>query len=182
MIGFFEITSLMNTALWSWKRIRDTFLEDVPLGGDDGLDEDAEEEEESLIHGGEIHTSVETDEEHQLDQEAGVDEDVGDPGADSDGDARGWWSWQCIWESKWWSEQETWKISNIKSHSDWCTFVCQMASFQRSKWSDIILRILRMLQIPADSAQQSIINVWSWYLPRRSTWERKRCLLLGLER
>ena len=45
------------------------------------LDEDGEEEQESLIHGGEIHTSVETDEEHQLDQEAGVDEDVGDPGA-----------------------------------------------------------------------------------------------------
>ena len=45
------------------------------------LDEDGEEEQESLIHGGEIHTSVETDEEHQLDQETGVDEDVGDPGA-----------------------------------------------------------------------------------------------------
>ena len=43
-----------------------------------------------MIHGREIHTSVETDEEHKLDQEAGVDEDVGDPGADSDSDARGW--------------------------------------------------------------------------------------------
>ena len=50
------------------------------------LDEDGEEEQESLIHGGEIHTSVETDEEHQLDQEAGVDEDVGDPGAEPDHD------------------------------------------------------------------------------------------------
>ena len=28
------------------------FLEDVPLGEDDGLHEDAEEEEERLVHGG----------------------------------------------------------------------------------------------------------------------------------
>ena len=56
------------------------------------MDKDAEEEQESLVHGREIHTDVEAQEEHELDQEAGVDEDVGDPGTDSDGDARSWCS------------------------------------------------------------------------------------------
>ena len=49
------------------------------------MDEDTEEEEESLVHGGQVDTGVEGDEEHELDQEAGVDEDIGDAGAHSYG-------------------------------------------------------------------------------------------------
>ena len=59
-------------------------LEYVPLGRDDSLHKDAEEEEESLVHGGEVHADVEGEEEHELDEEAGVDEDVGDASADPD--------------------------------------------------------------------------------------------------
>ena len=47
-----------------------------PLQRDDQLDEDGEEEEEGLVHGGEVDPGVEGDEEDQLDQERGVDEDV----------------------------------------------------------------------------------------------------------
>ena len=67
----------------------DTCLENIPLSGDDTLDEDAEKEEEGLVHGGEVHANVEGEEEHELDEEAGVDEDVGDAGADPDGHTGG---------------------------------------------------------------------------------------------
>ena len=53
-----------------------SFLEDVPLDEDNGLHQDAEEEEERLVHGREVDPGVEGDEEDQLDQERGVDEDV----------------------------------------------------------------------------------------------------------
>ena len=59
------------------------------MSSDHSLDEDTEEEEESLVHGGQIDTGVEGDEEHELDQEAGVDEDIGDAGAESDHDTVG---------------------------------------------------------------------------------------------
>ena len=58
-------------------------------GGTSYLDKDSEEEKEGLVHGGEVDTGVEGDEEHQLDEEAGVDEDVGEAGAESDEDAGG---------------------------------------------------------------------------------------------
>ena len=67
----------------------DTCLENIPLSGDDTLDEDAEEEKEGLVHGGQVHADVEGEEEHELDEEAGVDEDVGDAGADPDGHTGG---------------------------------------------------------------------------------------------
>ena len=67
----------------------DTCLENIPLSGDDTLDEDAEKEEEGLVHGGEVHADVEGEEEHELDEEAGVDEDVGDARAESDEDTGG---------------------------------------------------------------------------------------------
>ena len=54
-----------------------------PLGGDDDLDEDAEEEEERLICGREVDTSVERDEENKLDEERSVDENIGEPGSQS---------------------------------------------------------------------------------------------------
>lgn len=53
------------------------------------MDKDSEEEKEGLVHGGEVDPGVEGDEEHQLDEEAGVDEDVGEAGAESDEDAGG---------------------------------------------------------------------------------------------
>ena len=67
----------------------DTRLENGPLSGDDTFDEDTEEEEERLVHGGQVHASVQRNEEHELHEEAGVDEDVGDARADSDQDTRG---------------------------------------------------------------------------------------------
>ena len=54
-----------------------------PLCGDDDLDEDAEEEEERLICGREVDTSVERDEENKLDEERSVDENIGEPGSQS---------------------------------------------------------------------------------------------------
>ena len=42
-----------------------------------------------MVHGGEIHASVQRYEEHELDEEAGVDEDVGDARAESDEDTGG---------------------------------------------------------------------------------------------
>ena len=68
-------------------KIAATCLENIPLGGDDSLDEDAEEEEERLVHGGEVDPDVEGKEEHELHEEAGVDQDVGHAGADPDGSA-----------------------------------------------------------------------------------------------
>ena len=62
------------------------------------MDKDAEEEQESLVHGREIHTDVEAQEEHELDQEAGVDEDVGDARTHPDGDAGGGCLIQRIWK------------------------------------------------------------------------------------
>ena len=59
------------------------------MSRDDTLDEDAEKEEKGLVHGGEVHADVEGEEEHQLDQEAGVDEDVGEASADPDGHTGG---------------------------------------------------------------------------------------------
>ena len=59
------------------------------MSRDDTLDEDAEKEEKGLVHGGEVHADVEGEEEHQLDQEAGVDEDVGEAGAEPDQDTGG---------------------------------------------------------------------------------------------
>ena len=53
---------------------------------------------ESLVHGREIHTDVEAQEEHELDQEAGVDEDVGDARTHPDGDAGGGCLIQRIWK------------------------------------------------------------------------------------
>lgn len=53
------------------------------------MDKDSEEEKEGLVHGGEVDPGVEGDEEHQLDEEAGVDEDVGEAGADPNGNAGG---------------------------------------------------------------------------------------------
>ena len=70
-------------------KIAATCLENIPLCGDDSLDEDAEEEEERLVHGGEVDPDVEGEEEHELDEEAGVDEDVGDARADPDGHTGG---------------------------------------------------------------------------------------------
>ena len=55
-----------------------------PLQGHHQLDQDGEEEEERLVHGGEVDPGVEGDEEDQLDQERGVDEDVREAGADPD--------------------------------------------------------------------------------------------------
>ena len=66
-------------------KIAATCLENIPLCGDDSLDEDAEEEEERLVHGGEVDPDVEGEEEHELHEEAGVDQDVGHAGADPDG-------------------------------------------------------------------------------------------------
>ena len=51
------------------------------------MDKDSEEEKEGLVHGGEVDAGVEGDEEHQLDEEAGVDEDVGEAGAEPHEDA-----------------------------------------------------------------------------------------------
>ena len=67
----------------------DTRLENGPLSGDDTLDEDTEEEEERLVHGGQVHTNVKGEQEHKLHEEAGVDEDVGDARAEPDQDTRG---------------------------------------------------------------------------------------------
>ena len=59
------------------------------MSRDDTLDEDTEKEEEGLVHGGEVDADIEGKEEHQLDEEAGVDEDVGEAGADPDGNTGG---------------------------------------------------------------------------------------------
>ena len=63
------------------------FLENVPLSQNDCLHQDTEEEEERLVHGGEVDPDVEGEEEHELHEEAGVDQDVGHAGADPDGSA-----------------------------------------------------------------------------------------------
>ena len=47
-----------------------------PLETDDNLDQDTKEKEEKLVHGGEVDTGVERDEEHLLDQDGGVNEDI----------------------------------------------------------------------------------------------------------
>ena len=78
----------------------DTRLENGPLSGDDTLDEDTEEEEERLVHGGQVHTNVKGEQEHELHEEAGVDEDVGDAGADPDGNAGGVSSCQSVGETQ----------------------------------------------------------------------------------
>ena len=75
------------------------FLEDVPLSQYDGLHQDTEEEEEGLVHGGEVDPGVEGDEEDQLHQEGGVDEDVGEAGAHPDGHAGGVTSLQSVREA-----------------------------------------------------------------------------------
>ena len=49
-----------------------------PLETDHKLDQDTEEEEENLVQGGEVNTGVERDEEHLLDQDGGVNKDIGD--------------------------------------------------------------------------------------------------------
>ena len=76
------------------------FLEDVPLGEDDGLHEDAEEEEERLVHGGQVDPGVERDQEDELHQQGGVDEDVGEAGAHPDGHAGGVTSLQSVGEAQ----------------------------------------------------------------------------------
>ena len=91
-----------------WAKIAATCLENIPLGGDDSLDQDAEEEEERLVHGGEVDADVEREEEHELDQEAGVDQHVGHPGADSDGDAGGAGPVQRVREAEGRAEQQAW--------------------------------------------------------------------------
>ena len=53
------------------------------------MDEDCKEEKERLVHGGQVHASVQRNEEHELHEEAGVDEDVGDARAEPDQDTRG---------------------------------------------------------------------------------------------
>ena len=60
-----------------------------PLDSKGKLNKEAEEEEESLVEDRKIHPGVERDEEHLLDQDGGVDEDVGDAGADPDGNTGG---------------------------------------------------------------------------------------------
>ena len=104
---------------WTWHvsteyklKLCDTHLQNVPLGSDHSLDQDTEEEQESLVHGGEIHTNVERQEEHQLDQEAGVDEDVGDAGADPDGHTGGGAPVQGKREPEWGAQQQAWKWEN----------------------------------------------------------------------
>ena len=67
----------------------DMYLEYIPLSSDYSLHKDTEKEEESLVHCREVHTNVEREEEDQLDKEAGVDEDIGDPRPDPDSNARG---------------------------------------------------------------------------------------------
>ena len=90
----------------------DTCLENIPLSRDDTLDEDAEKEEEGLVHGGEVHPDVEGEEEHQLDEEAGVDEDVGEAGADPDGNTGGGAPVQGEGEPEWRAQQQTWRWEN----------------------------------------------------------------------
>ena len=87
----------------------DTRLENGPLSGDDTLDEDTEEEEERLVHGGQVHTDVKGEQEHELHEEAGVDEDVGDACADPDGDTGGGAAVQGVGEPEWGAEQQAWK-------------------------------------------------------------------------
>ena len=60
-----------------------------PLHPDHQLDEDTEEEEEGLVHGGQVDPGVEGDEEDLLDQEGGVDEDIGEARAEPDGHTGG---------------------------------------------------------------------------------------------
>ena len=93
----------------------DTYLENIPLSGDDTLDEDAEEEEEGLIHGGEVDADVEGQEEHELDEEAGVDEDVGDARADPHGDTGGGAAVQGVGEPKRGAKQQTWREMCVMS-------------------------------------------------------------------
>ena len=47
-----------------------------PLETDDNLDQDTKEKEEKLVHGGEVDTGVERNEEHLLDQDGGINEDI----------------------------------------------------------------------------------------------------------
>ena len=53
-----------------------------------------------MVHGGEVHADVETEEEHELDQEAGVDQDVGDARPHPDCDTGGWCPIQSIGKAK----------------------------------------------------------------------------------
>ena len=76
------------------------FLEDVPLSQYEGLHQDTEEEEEGLVHGGEVDPGVEGDEEDQLHQEGGVDEDVGQTQTQSDQDTAGW-TFLCGVDDSW---------------------------------------------------------------------------------
>ena len=81
------------------------FLKDVPLGQYDGLHQDAEEEEESLVHGRQVDPGVEGDQEDELHQQGGVDEDVGQACAHPDCHAGGVTSLQSIGEPQWGTKQ-----------------------------------------------------------------------------
>lgn len=60
-----------------------------PLDPHHQLDQDTEGEEEGLVHGWQVDPCVEGDEEDLLHQQGGVDEDVGEAGAEPDGHAGG---------------------------------------------------------------------------------------------
>ena len=53
------------------------------------LDEDGKEEEEGLVHGGEVDPGVERDQEDELHQEGGVYQDVGQAETEPDQDTGG---------------------------------------------------------------------------------------------
>ena len=62
------------------------------------LNEDGKEQEEGLVHGGQVDPRVERDQEDELHQEGGVDEDVGEAGAHPDSHTGGVTSLQGIGE------------------------------------------------------------------------------------
>ena len=62
------------------------------------LDKDGEEEEEGLVHSGEVDPGVERDQEDELHQEGGVYQDVGQAGAHPDSHTGGVTSLQGIGE------------------------------------------------------------------------------------
>ena len=71
-----------------------------PLDVNDNLDENTEEEEESLVVDGEIDAGVERDYEDKLNEKRGVDDDISEAGSKSDGDT--WY--RVIWRN---SEDES---------------------------------------------------------------------------
>ena len=56
-----------------------------PLETDDNLDQDTEDEEEDLVHFGEVDIGTESDADHLLDHERGIYDNVGEPCAKPNG-------------------------------------------------------------------------------------------------